>query len=135
MTNEYAEELYAKFSKDISKKERNGLKRSFQACDNSKYQVLKNLVLQKKNPLKSFNGLCVFIAMGMGGAFLLLNAVLCGVLMPLNKINYDVFLMIMLVFDCILGVILFCYYAAYLPIHAMEANKQNLQAINNIINN
>ncbi len=50
MTNEYGEELYNKFSKDISKKERNGLKRSLQACDNSKYQALKNLVLQKKNP-------------------------------------------------------------------------------------
>ncbi len=73
--------------------------------------------------------------MGIGGAFLLLNAVLCGVLMPLNEIKYDIFLLIMLVFDCILATILLCYYAAYLPIHAMEANKQNLQAINNIINN
>ncbi len=136
MTNEYVEELYDKFSKDVAKKDLNCLKRSLVACDNSKYAILKNLALKKKNPLKSFNGLCVFIAMGLGGAFLFVNAVLCGLLLPVRELTgYDVFIMLMLVFDCILAAVLLCYYAVYIPVRFIDTGKNNLLTINNIINN
>ena len=136
MTNENVEELYGKFSKDVAKKDLNGLKRALAACDNSKYAMLKNLALKKKNPLKSFNGLCVFIAMGLGGAFFVWNAVLLGLLLPVRELTgYDVFIMLTLVFDCILAAVLLCYYAVYIPVRYVDTGKTNLLAINNIINN
>lgn len=136
MTNEYVDELYGKFSKYVAKKDLKGLKRALAVCDNSKYAMLKNLALKKKNPLKSFNGLCIFIAMGLGGAFLVVNAVLLGLLLPFRELaGYDVFIMLMLVFDCILAAVLLCYYAVYIPVCFIDTGKTNLLAINKIINN